>query len=131
MRAPPCKAPREGTSPRISQAQRRAKAISDMETREATVEGTGAGRLELRLTRSLPHPDGTRLAGPLLLVVDRPLAPRPAVVSKPAEKAKPTAPEAEAKPKPAEKPAGAVKAAEATEPKPAAPKAGAKPAAAE
>jgi hypothetical protein len=92
--------------------------LDDVVALEATVEGTGAGRLELRLTRSLPHPDGTRLAGPLLLAVDRPLDPpggQPAAAGKPEEKAKPAAPEA--KPGPVEKPAGAAK---APEPKPAA-----------
>jgi len=44
--------------------------------------GTGAsGRLELRLGWTLPHPDGTRLCGPLLLAVDRP----PQPLAQPAE----------------------------------------------
>lgn len=120
--------------------------LDDVVALEAPLEGAGAGRLELRLTRSLPHPDGTRLAGPLLLAVDRPLAP---VGGKPAEKVEPAAPVADAKPGPVEKPAGTAKAAEpkpavpeakpkaaekpagAAEPKPAAPKAGTEPVTAE
>ncbi|WP_145133978.1 hypothetical protein [Roseomonas gilardii] len=120
--------------------------LDDVVALEAPLEGAGAGRLELRLTRSLPHPDGTRLAGPLLLAVDRPPAP---AGDKPAEKAKPAASGADAKPGPAEKPPGAAKAAEpkpavpeakpkaaekpagAAEPKPAVPKAGAEPVTAE
>ncbi|MDT8330544.1 hypothetical protein RQ831_05720 [Roseomonas gilardii] len=117
--------------------------LDDVVALEAPLEGAGAGRLELRLTRSLPHPDGTRLAGPLLLAVDRPLAP---VGGKPAEKTEPAAPVADAKPGPV---AGTAKAAEpkpavpeakpkvtekpagAAEPKPAVPKAGAEPVTAE
>ncbi|PZR18077.1 MAG: hypothetical protein DI532_01920 [Azospirillum brasilense] len=97
--------------------------LDDVVALEAPLEGAGAGRLELRLTRSLPHPDGTRLAGPLLLAVDRPLAP---VGGKLAEKTEPAAPVADAKPGPV---AGTAKAAEpkpaVPEPKPAVPKAGA------
>ncbi|PZP46216.1 MAG: hypothetical protein DI601_07390 [Azospirillum brasilense] len=101
--------------------------LDDVVALEAPLEGAGAGRLELRLTRSLPHPDGTRLAGPLLLAVDRPPAPAPApAADKPAEKAKPAASGTDAKPGPVEKPPGAAKAAE---PKPALPEA--KPKAAE
>ncbi|APT57409.1 hypothetical protein RGI145_10195 [Roseomonas gilardii] len=96
--------------------------LDDVVALEAPLEGAGAGRLELRLTRSLPHPDGTRLAGPLLLAVDRPLAP---VGGKPAEKTEPAASVADAKPGPV---AGTAKAAE---PKPAVPKAGAEPVTAE
>ena len=40
MSPPPSRAPRLGISPRRSQAQPTAKGISDMDTREATEEGT-------------------------------------------------------------------------------------------
>ncbi|UPG71792.1 hypothetical protein MVG78_14755 [Roseomonas gilardii subsp. gilardii] len=95
--------------------------LGDVVALEAPVEGAGSGRLELRLTRSLPHPGGGRLAGPLLLAVDRPPPPAEKKPEKPAAAAKPPAP-AEPKPAPpapkspakaAEKPADAAKVARA------------------
>ncbi|MFT8243825.1 hypothetical protein [Roseomonas sp. BN140053] len=49
-------------------------AVPELGALEAPIEGSGAGRLELRLGWTLPQPGAGRLAGPLLLAVDRPVA---------------------------------------------------------